>query len=156
DATDPRGGPRAPRMSSPPTRDDERDARARDVATALLLILVTLAVFAPALGNGFVDWDDDRNFLGNPHYRGLGLAQLTWMATSALTGHWIPLTWLTLAVDYRVWGMNPVGYHLTSVLLHAAAAVLLFLVARRLLRAALPAASALAVRLGAAGAAATF
>ena len=143
---------------SGPLRHDEvgRRARALDVAAVLLLVLATLAVFAPALSNGFVDWDDDRNFLGNPHYRGLGVAQLTWMLTSALTGHWIPLTWLTLGVDFTVWGMNPVGYHLTNVLLHAAAAALVFFVARRLLALALPAAGAAPRRLGAVAAAAAF
>jgi tetratricopeptide (TPR) repeat protein len=60
------------------------------------------------------------------------------MFTTALSGHWIPVTWLTLGADYVVWGMHPLGYHLTSLLLHAANAVLLLLVARRLLAHALP------------------
>jgi Tfp pilus assembly protein PilF len=117
--------------------------------TPLVVAVVTGAVFAPALLNGFVDWDDNVNFLTNPHYRGLGAAQIRWMFASALSGHWIPLTWLTLGADYVVWGMNPFGYHLTSVVIHAANAVLLFLVAQRLLGRALPAAPDHAVRLGA-------
>jgi Flp pilus assembly protein TadD len=119
----------------------------------LVVALVTGAVFAPALLNGFVDWDDNVNFLTNPHYRGLGAAQIRWMFASALSGHWIPLTWLTLGADYVVWGMNPFGYHLTSVVIHAANAALLFLVAQRLLGRALPAAPDHAVRLGALAAA---
>ena len=121
--------------------------------TPLVVAVVTGAVFAPALLNGFVDWDDNVNFLTNPHYRGLGAAQIRWMFASALSGHWIPLTWLTLGADYVVWGMNPFGYHLTSVVIHAANAVLLFLVAQRLLGRALPAAPDHAVRLGALAAA---
>ena len=55
------------------------------------------------------------------------------MWSTTLMGHYIPLSWMTLGFDYVVWGMNPAGYHLTNVLLHAAAAVLLYFLARRLL-----------------------
>src|SRR5213594_3836829 len=102
-----------------------------------LIALVTFAAFLPVLQNQFVDWDDQRNFLDNPHYRGLGWTHLRWMWTTHL-GHYIPLTWMTLGLDYLLWGMNPVGYHLTSLLLHAANAVVFFFVVRRLLARALP------------------
>ena len=101
-------------------------------------------------------WDDDRNLLANPHYRGLGWAQLRWAFTSAVMGHWIPVTWMTFGVDHALWGMNAFGYHLTNVLLHAANAVLFYLLARRLLGTALATASAPAIRLGAATAALFF
>ncbi|MBI4609936.1 MAG: hypothetical protein HY726_13115, partial [Candidatus Rokubacteria bacterium] len=95
----------------------------------LLIALVTFAVFAPALRNGFVDWDDNLNIVKNPDYRGLGWKQLQWMFTTTLLYHWIPLTWMTFGLDYLVWGMNPFGYHLTNLLLHAANAALFFLLA---------------------------
>lgn len=119
----------------------------------VVVFVLTAAVFSPALLNGFVDWDDNVNFLANPHYRGLGLAQIRWMFTSAISGHWIPLTWLTLGADYVVWGMNPFGYHLTNVVLHALNTVLLFVVARRLLARAVPDAPPPAWQLGALAAA---
>ena len=103
-----------------------------------VLALVTLVVFLPALNAGFVNWDDDENFLDNPDYRGLGAAHLRWMFTTFLMGHYIPLSWMTLGLDYVVWGMKPAGYHLTNVLLHAANAVLVYFVARRLLRGSMP------------------
>jgi protein O-mannosyl-transferase len=115
----------------------------------LAIALLTVAVFAPALGYGFVLWDDDRNFLTNPYYRGLGWAQVRWAFTSTVMGHWIPVTWLTFSLDHAVWRMNPFGYHLTNVLLHAANAVLLYALARGLLRRALPAAGTGAIVLGA-------
>src|SRR5213594_2319330 len=105
-----------------------------------LIAVVTFATFLPALHNQFVNWDDDKNFLENPHYRGLGWTQLTWMWTTHL-GHYIPLTWMTFGLDYLLWGMNPVGYHLTSLLLHAANAVVFFFVVRRILTLALLGAS---------------
>src|SRR5437870_4247518 len=102
-----------------------------------LIAVVTFATFLPALHNQFVNWDDDKNFLENPHYRGLGWTQLSWMWTTHL-GHYIPLTWMTFGLDYLLWGMNPLGYHLTNLLLHAANAVVFFFITRRLLTRALP------------------
>ena len=103
----------------------------------VLIALVTFAAFLPTLHNQFVAWDDPGNFLDNPHYRGLGWTHLRWMWTTHL-GHYIPLTWMTLGLDYLLWGMNPFGYHLTSLLLHAANAVVFFFVARQILTLALP------------------
>ncbi len=105
----------------------------RAAGPALLVGLLTVLVFLPAVDNGFVNWDDDVNLTENPHFRGLSPAHLRWMFTTTLMGHYIPLTWLSFGVDHAVWGMDPRGYHLTSVLLHALNAALVFLVARRLL-----------------------
>src|SRR5712691_2460677 len=117
----------------------------------VLIALVTSAAFLPALQNQFLRWDDHKNFLENPHYRGLGWSQLRWMWTTHL-GHYIPLTWMTFGLDYLLWGMNPFGYHLTSLLLHAANAAVFFFVVRRILTLALPSPSergqALAVSAG--------
>jgi len=103
----------------------------------VLIVLVTSAAFLPALQNQFLRWDDHKNFLGNPYYRGLGWIHLRWMWTTHL-GHYIPLTWMTLGLDYVLWGMNPLGYHLTNLLLHAANAVLFYFVAFRILGLGLP------------------
>jgi protein O-mannosyl-transferase len=105
-------------------------------ASRLLPLLVGLAAFVaflPTLDGGFLDWDDDRNFLWNTEYRGLGPGELRWMFTTTLMGHYIPVTWLSLGLNYVLGGMNPWGYHLGNLLLHAANSGLFFLVARRLL-----------------------
>jgi len=102
-------------------------------ALPLAVALLAAAAFLPALDAGFVDWDDDRNFLDNPRYRGLGWAELRWMFTATWMGHYIPLTWLTLGLNHALGGMNPAGYHLGNLLLHAANAALFYLLARRLL-----------------------
>ena len=122
---------------------------------ALVIAGITLAAFAPALWNDFVNWDDPMNFLNNPNYRGLGWKQLRWMYTSSLMGHWVPLTWMTLGLDYSVWGMNPFGYHLTNVLLHATNAAVFYFVARRLLGKAMTGLEGVPLHLGA-GMAALF
>jgi len=128
---------------------------ARRVAP-LAIAAVTFAVFSPALQYGFILWDDDRNFLNNPAYRGLGWAQVRWAFTSALMGHWIPVTWLSFGVDHALWGMDAFGYHLTNILLHAANAALFYLLALRLLRLGSTQASAGTIRLGAVVAALFF
>lgn len=127
-----RGTHRASIFSTPLARLTISLSRAG--AIPLAIALVTLAAFSPALWNGFVEWDDYVNLVDNPNYRGLGWKNLQWMFTTVLMGQWIPLTWLTFGVDYLVWGMKPFGYHLTSLLLHAANAAVFYLIALRLLR----------------------
>ena len=99
-----------------------------------LVALITFVAFVPALRAGFVTWDDNRNFLDNPAYRGLGLAELRWMWTSFHMGHYVPLTWMTLGLDYELWGMDPAGYHLQNLVLHCANALLVYALARRLMQ----------------------
>ncbi len=99
--------------------------------------LLTACAFLPALRNGFA-WDDELNFLTNPHYRGLGWEQLRWMFTTAYLGPYQPLSWLSSGLDFSLWGMNPFGYHLGNLLLHAANTSLVYLLSARLLRLAAP------------------
>jgi tetratricopeptide (TPR) repeat protein len=108
-------------------------AFARRGAPALVAAAV-LACFAPALRNDFVLWDDGLNLVENPAYRGLSWEHLRWMFTTFHGGHYQPLTWVTFGLDYTLWGMAPAGYHLTSVLLHVATAVAVYLVIGALLR----------------------
>ncbi len=108
--------------------------RAGDVA---LVVTLTVLVFLPGVFGEFVNWDDDRNFLLNLDYRGLGWDNLRWMLTTSHMGPWAPLSWLTLGADYLLWGLSPRGYHATSLLFHAATAAVFLLIARRLLGAAL-------------------
>jgi protein O-mannosyl-transferase len=135
------------------------DASRRDWLTdgliALVLAELVIIAFFPALRAGFVSWDDDIYFLGNPYYRGLGPAQLSWMFT-AMSGHYMPLTWLTHGLDYVLWGMQPGGYHAVNVLLHALATVTAYFVALRLLAAAVAPEPRAALRVSAAVAALVF
>jgi len=109
----------------------------RGLILPAIIVSATVVAFLPSLHGEFLNWDDDANFLSNPHYRGLGPENLRWMFTDTF-GHYMPLTWLTLGLDYVVWGMRPLGYHATSIALHAINALLLYFVLRRLLRSAVP------------------
>src|SRR5262244_1665110 len=102
-----------------------------------VLVLVTAVAYLPTLANGFVNFDDIENFLNNRAYRGLGWTQLRWMFTTWNLGGLIPLSWITLGFDYVIWGMDPAGYHLTSVVLHVLGALVFYFILLRLLRVAL-------------------
>src|SRR5438876_229803 len=103
----------------------------------VLIALVTVVPFLPTLDNQFVNWDDDDNLVENPQYRGLGWTHLRWMWTTSHIGHYAPLTWMTFGLDYLFWGLKPVGYHLSNLLLHAANAAVFYLLALRILGSAL-------------------
>lgn len=112
------------------------DRRWVRLAVPALVFAGAVVPFLPALAGEFVNWDDVAFIVGNPHWRGLSPAHLAWMFTAFDAGHYQPLSWVSLALDHAIWGMEPQGYHLTSLLLHATSAVLLYLIVLRLLPAA--------------------
>jgi len=100
----------------------------RNVILCLLLVVATLALYNPVNRHPFVNYDDDRYITENPHvHNGLTWRTITWAFTATEQGNWHPLTWLSHALDYQLFHQNPAGHHLTSLLIHAANAVLLFL-----------------------------
>ncbi|HYT55695.1 MAG TPA: hypothetical protein VEQ38_13370, partial [Verrucomicrobiae bacterium] len=96
----------------------------------LIVGLTTFGVFLPVLQNQFVNWDDYETLVDNLRYRGLAWRQLRWMFTTFHMGPYQPLSWMTYGLDYLIWGMNPIGYHLTNLILHAANAVFFYCVCR--------------------------
>ncbi|MBO4555683.1 MAG: hypothetical protein J5706_02905, partial [Elusimicrobiales bacterium] len=99
----------------------------------IIFVLVFIS-YIPSLQNGFVDWDDSPLIIFNYDFRGLGLKQIKWMFSTFHMSHYQPLSWLSLALDYCVWGLNPFGYHLTNIVLHSFSAALLASVSSILLR----------------------
>lgn len=133
-------------------RENRHRRDAADWAVALALVAAVVVTFWPVLANDFVDWDDDLNLTDNAAYRGLTAAHLRWMFTTVLGGHYQPLSWMTLAVDHALWGMNPTGYHLTNLVLHAANTIVVYLLCRALLPLVVPAPRSLVRAAAAAGA----
>ncbi len=111
-----------------------------DYAIAILIFWLTTTPFVVALENGFVDWDDEMTLVTNARYRGLGWSQLQWMFSTFHMGHYQPLSWLTFSLDYLFWGLEPFGFHLTSIVLHGFTAVLVYFVTFRLFAITLPSA----------------
>jgi hypothetical protein len=86
------------------------------VASAVSLL--TFLVFLPALQNEFVNWDDPDYVIENSHIRSFNLIFLKWAFFDFYKGNWHPLTWISHAMDYAVWGLTPLGHHLTNNMLH--------------------------------------
>lgn len=98
-----------------------------------LLLLAALA-FMPALQAAFVNWDDDDLVLLETRYRGFTEESVRFWFESSFSGHFQPLTWCTFAIDWAAWNSEPLGYHLTNVLLHLTSTLVFYFLARRLLR----------------------
>jgi len=102
---------------------------------AALLAVVTLALYWRATRCDFVNYDDPLYVTANSHVQaGLSWQGLAWAFTQTHGEgtYWHPLTWLSHMLDCQLYGVRPWGHHLTSVLLHAANVVLVFLVFRRM------------------------
>lgn len=102
------------------------------------VFLITCLAFLPAVKNGFVSLDDHKNFQNNYHYRGLGWENVRWAWTTFHNGAYQPLSWMFFSAQCLAWGLNPMGYHVVSVLLQAVNGVLFYFVALRLLALAMP------------------
>lgn len=99
---------------------------------ALSISILTVIVFLRAMQNGFVNWDDNEYIYKNLNIQSINFDFFRWSLTAVVASLWHPLTLLSLAVDYSIWGLNPFGYHLTNVILHAANTLLVFFLADRL------------------------
>jgi len=105
--------------------------RAVKLLVGQAIVVVTLAAYSATFEYSFVNYDDYDYVVDNPHVRsGLTMASVRWAFTTFDTFSWHPLTWLSLQLNATLddGGGSASGFHLTNVLLHAANALLLFLV----------------------------
>jgi len=94
---------------------------------ALLLIVATVALYHSVKRYPFINFDDSDYVVRNFQIQtGLDWDTVQWSFTSFYASNWHPLTWLSHALDYRLFGLNPAGHHDTNVLFHALNAALLF------------------------------
>lgn len=89
------------------------------VSASLIPALLTLVVYLPALGNSFVEWDDYVYIVNNPVIRRIDLSFFQFVFTTPINSNWHPLTTLSWALDYSIWGLDSWGFHLSSVILHS-------------------------------------
>ncbi|MGO9527950.1 MAG: tetratricopeptide repeat protein [Verrucomicrobiia bacterium] len=90
-------------------------------------------VYGQTLHHEFVNFDDEDYVYENSEViSGLTWHGVTWAFTQCSVSNWHPVTWISHMLDCQVYGLNPAGHHLTSVLLHAATTILLFLVLRQM------------------------
>jgi tetratricopeptide (TPR) repeat protein len=124
------------------------------LAVCALLLLAVAVVFGQTVGFDFVNYDDPAYVYENvPVDAGLTGQGIGWAFTHVYMGrrydnpifHWHPLTWISHMADCQLYGLRPGGHHLTSVVLHGATAVVLFLVLLRMTGALWPSALAAAL-----------
>jgi Tfp pilus assembly protein PilF len=91
------------------------------------LIVLTWLALGAACRHEFVNYDDPVYVIENKGvHHGLSLDGLRWAFTTYHAANWHPLTWLSLQLDYQLFGLQPWGYHLTNLLLHTANVLLLY------------------------------
>ncbi|GAM10565.1 transmembrane and TPR repeat-containing protein [Geobacter sp. OR-1] len=112
----------------------------RPVIIALAAGLICLLVYLRALSCGFLNFDDHDFVVNNLPLRSFDWNLIKWAFTTVIpiSGSWIPLSWLSFALDYQIWGLDPFGFHLTNILLHAVNTVLVVLITDRICRDRLP------------------
>ena len=100
---------------------------------AALLGLATLCVYWPATQCSFVNYDDDLYVTANAHVQaGLTWEGIKWAFLNQVASNWHPLTMMSHMLDCQMFGLNPRGHHLTSVLLHSLNAAMVFLLLQQL------------------------
>ena len=93
---------------------------------ALLLVIATVAVYYPVNRFPFVSTNDGEYVTDNLRIQNLNWTTVRWSLTTFHAANWHPVTWLSHAVDYQLFSLNPAGHHDSNLLLHAVNAVLLF------------------------------
>ncbi len=104
----------------------------RALLLGLLTAAVAAAVYLPSISNGFVEWDDQAYVYQSEGLALSGAAFLRWALTAVVSSNWHPFTMLVYGAIYRLFGLDPSGYHIASVVLHAANTFLVFVLALKL------------------------
>jgi hypothetical protein len=100
---------------------------------AFVVLLLTMAAHGRGLYGEFLEWDDTTHVTQNPVIRALSLENLRAMFTGYIAKLYVPLTWLSFAIDYQISKRQPFGYHFTNLVLHLANTILVLLLVYRLL-----------------------
>lgn len=108
------------------------DGRIGRLMLALIAAAITLLCFANAIENDFTNWDDPLYVVENELIRSVSARSVREIFTSFLVGNYHPLTVLSLALDYALFGLHPSGYHLTTILLHTCNVLIVFVFIQKL------------------------
>jgi tetratricopeptide (TPR) repeat protein len=96
---------------------------------AVFIVILTCIIYIPSISGGFI-MDDDKLLTDNIIIKTSDGLKRFWCSTEALD-YW-PLTNTTLWIEWRLWELNPAGYHVTNLILHAIEALLIWLILREL------------------------
>jgi hypothetical protein len=104
----------------------------RVIAALVVLLVFTAVAFTPVFRAQFLSWDDEIYVPRNKLLRDVGGLKEIWNPQSTYLDQYYPLVFTSYWLEYRFWGANPAGYHVTNLALHLVNVVLVFLVAARL------------------------
>jgi len=111
----------------------QRHRVALAAAICAALVIITFAAFGGLLSSGFITYDDEDYVTRNTNVqKGLNAQSVAWAFSTTTASNWHPLTWLSHMLDVQIFGLNAGRHHLTSLLLHALNAALLFLLLFRM------------------------
>jgi tetratricopeptide (TPR) repeat protein len=122
-------------QTRPAARDKSRTRNDRLIASAVCILLVGIVwiAFGQTLHHDFVNYDDGPYVYANARIiNGLTPGNVQWAFTHVHAANWHPLTTISHMLDCQLYGLQPWGHHLTNILLHATAAILLFFALREL------------------------
>jgi protein O-mannosyl-transferase len=119
-------------IQSPQDEGSFASYKTRPWILALVLVVATIALYYPVSHHPFVNYDDDAYVTENAHVRsGLSWETIHWAFTTFESANWHPLTWISHALDYQMFQLDPGGHHETNVVLHVVNVLLLFWVLLR-------------------------
>ena len=131
--------PRAKRRRNSPAPNSNSGSRntqfewTADWIICTALVIIVWIAFGNVVRHDFVSYDDGQYIYENTHVTsGLTLSGILWAFTHAHAANWHPLTTISHMLDCQIYGLQPWGHHLTNVMLHALATVLLFLALKKL------------------------
>jgi len=100
----------------------------RAYLSVIFLILACLIAFGTIAGNDFINLDDPGYIIENNIVQsGLNFQNIKWAFTSVVLANWHPLTMISYMLEWQLFGANPAGYHIVSLMLHIGAVIILFL-----------------------------
>jgi tetratricopeptide (TPR) repeat protein len=126
--------PADPAQAGPAQKDAElfSSPEKRTFILCLMLVVLTLVLYNSVSHARFVNYDDDDYVKTNSHiHAGMKWSTISWAFQSTEAGNWHPLTWISHAVDYQLFQLNPSGHHYMNLLWHVCNAILLFLMLQR-------------------------
>jgi len=116
-----------------PTNHEHRVGIQPAAAIRVLLLISVILVYWPVTDNGFINFDDPDYITENPLVRsGLAPENIVRAFTSFHAGNWHPVTWVSHMLDVEIFGLNPGGHHLVSMLLHLTNTLILFGVLKKM------------------------
>ena len=97
------------------------------IPIGLFLIIFTFMTYSQVLEYEFLNIDDNQYVTENTHItKGFNYKFVIWAFTQSYASNWHPLTWLSHMLDFEIYGLDPLGHHLTNLTFHIFNILLLF------------------------------